>query len=106
MDLPDGTPRREWVIGYVSALTGVTLVFCLIRAASRLQRGTLNFGFDDLFIALSWLTSAAMTALTIVGNVEYHFQRPTVNIEAELLPKAYEVSLNISSEGEVWSDVV
>ena len=91
MDASSDVPERRWIIGYVSALTGITFVFCLIRLISRHSRGTLSFGFDDLFIALSWLTSTAMTSMTIVGDVRYHFGRPTDNIKPDLLPTAMQV---------------
>jgi hypothetical protein len=104
MEVPNDVPDRGWVIGYVSALSGITSSFCLVRVASRLSRGTLSFGFDDLFIALSWLTSTAMTTLIIIGNVKYHFQRPAASVEPEFLPIAMEVKFRMFKQSCQMTD--
>jgi ribonuclease I len=87
----DDVEKREWVIACFITLTAVTLAFCLIRTASRLQRGEAGSGFDDFLIGLSWSTSAAMTALTVVGNVRYQFDRHLSDVASDLVTGAIEV---------------
>jgi hypothetical protein len=94
----DDVENREWVSAYFITLTAITLAFCLVRVASRLHRTAASFGIDDAFIALSWTTSAAMTALTIVGNMRYGFDRHQSNVAPDSITNAIEVREQLRPE--------
>jgi hypothetical protein len=89
--MADDVEHRKWVIAYFSTLTAVTFGFCLVRAGSRLRGQAASFGFDDLFIALSWLSSTTMTAVTIVGIKHYGFDRHQADVVSDSLTGAIEV---------------